>query len=267
MLWPMTRTLLVSMALLLVLAPACKKKDGGDDSGSAVAPDVVDKEAAGLDPKWPTISLNGELMSVRWSDGDSFKFKSGPHEGKGVRLMGYNTLESYGPVHRWGDWSAVELYFIAKSSWRLGASKSWNCTTDGSADGYGRLLVNCPDAAEYIISEGHGTVFGIDEEPSKALLQAQKVAIKKGVGMWEKGAPREMITSLHSADEDGEKKVTYNRVVDTRTGMSRQAEHKQTYATCEEVCMGGDEGSCMVYVPFSNRYKNKAECLIVREKK
>ena len=33
---------------------------------------------------------------MRWSDGDSFKFTAGPHKGKGTRLLGYNTLESYG---------------------------------------------------------------------------------------------------------------------------------------------------------------------------
>ena len=260
----MNRTVIVFLALTLVAWPACKK-DGSVDSGTA-EPQVVDAEEAGLDPKWPTIRLNGELMSVRWSDGDSFKFKSGPYEGRGVRLMGYNTLESYGPVHRWGEWTAVELYRIAKSSWRLGASATWDCTTDGSADGYGRVLVSCPAAAEHIISEGHATVFAIDEEPSKELLAAQRRAMKKRVGIWAKGTPLEIITSLHSADEDGDKTVTYNRVVDTRTGEARQAEHKSTYETCQEVCLSGKEGSCMVYVPFSNRYKNKAECLVVREK-
>ncbi len=260
----MTRTTVTLLAISLLLAPSCKKDGGATDSGGATA--ETSEEAESLDPKWPTITLDGELMSVRWSDGDSFKFKSGPHEGKGVRLMGYNTLESYGPVHRWGDWTAAELYAIAKSSWKLGASQSWSCTTAGEADHYGRLLVDCPDAAEYIISEGHGHIFALEADAPDALVKAQRMAQKRRVGMWEKGVPDEIITSLHSADEGEEKAKTYNRVVDTKTGKSREASHKAIYEVCEEVCLGGDSGSCMTYVPFSNRYKNKPPCLEVKEK-
>jgi len=256
----MTRTTVTLLALSLLLAPACKKDGSTADSGDATPAPTEE-----LDPKWPTIELDGVLMSVRWSDGDSFKFKSGPHEGKGVRLVGYNTLESYGPVHRWGDWTAVELYGIAKSSWKLGASQTWSCTTAGEADHYGRLLVNCPDAAEYIVAEGHGMVFVLDEDAPASLIRAQKLAQKKRVGMWEKGVPEELVTSLHSADEGEEKSKTYNRVVSTKTGKSREATHKSTYDVCEEVCVGGETGSCMVYVPFENRYRNKAECLQVKE--
>jgi len=170
-------------------------------------------------------------------------------------------------VHRWGTWTGVELYRIAKSSWKLGASSTWSCTTDEELDHYGRVLVDCPDAALHLVGEGHAFVFGLDASPDGALMRAQRVAMKKGVGIWAKGAPKQVISSLHSADEgEGGLSETYNRVVDTATGESTQARHKSTYATCQEVCLGGDTGSCMVYVPFSNRYKNKADCLYVTEK-
>ena len=255
-------TVLVAALVGALLVPVgCKKQS--DTSGTAEPePTPAAEPAPELDPKWPTIRLNGELMSVRWSDGDSFKFKSGPHSGRGVRLQGYNTLESYGPVHRWGDWTAAELYAIAKSSWRLGASQTWDCTTTGEADGYGRLLVNCPGAAEHLIAEGHAMAFEMEGSAPQGLLRAQVTAMKGGKGIWAKGAPGSLVTSLHSADERGEPAPTYNRVVDTRTGLSREAGHKETYTTCQEVCVGeGGDASCMVYVPFSIRYRNKPDCL------
>lgn len=259
----LSTALSLALAAALLLPLGCRK--AATTSGTTepepapAAAEVVDPE---LDPKWPTIRLNGELMSVRWSDGDSFKFKSGPHAGKGVRLQGYNTLETYGPVHRWGDWTAAELYVIAKSGWKLGASESWSCTTTGDQDHYGRLLVDCPDAALKFVSEGHAVVFGMETAPGSDLLEAQVGAMKGGKGIWEKGTPGQVITSLHSADEGDGGKLVYNRVVDTRTGMSSEAEHKATYSTCEEVCMGdGEDESCMTYVPFAIRYRNKPECI------
>ncbi len=264
---PPILSLALGAALLLPLG--CRK--ASTTSGTTPEPEAATPAPAPdpeLDPKWPTVRLNGELMSVRWSDGDSFKFKSGPHDGHGVRLQGYNTLESYGPVHRWGDWTAAELYVIAKAGWKLGASETWDCTTTGDQDHYGRLLVDCPAAALKFVSEGQAVAFGMDAAPAPDLLEAQIHAMKQRKGIWEKGTPGEVITSLHSSDEDGGGKLVYNRVVDTRTGMSREAEHKATYATCQEVCMGtGADESCMTYVPFVIRYKNKPECLSVKGSK
>lgn len=253
------------VALAVLLAAGCPKQ--ASQTAEAEAPaSTGNGEAETAEPSWPSIVLNGETMQVRWSDGDSFKFKSGPYEGKGVRLMGYNTLESYGPVHRWGGWTAVELYRIAKSSWKLAASKTWTCTTTGDTDHYGRVLVDCPDAAEYMVEQGHAVVFAIDGAPPESLVHAQKLAMKQRRGMWEKGAPETVITSLHSSDEGEGKYPTYNRVVNTNTGMSEERRHKSTYSTCEEVCLDGEDGSCMVYVPFEQRYRNKPECLIVKSK-
>ena len=61
----------------------------------------------------PAIVLDGQPILVDWDDGDTFSSPLGDGERLKARLSGYNTLESYGPVHRWGEWTAPELYSIA----------------------------------------------------------------------------------------------------------------------------------------------------------
>ena len=91
---------------------------------------------------------------------------------------------------------------------------------------------------------------------------ATGVPMKKGMelknGMWAKGYPSSLITSLHSQDEKPDKDA-YNRVCDMSTGQCEVKTHQDTYAVCQEVCV---DDSCMIYVPFSQRYRNKASCLI-----
>ena len=60
------------------------------------------------------VFLNGVPTPVFFNDGDSFRILEGPLKGTKARLAGFNTLESYGPVHQWGGWHAKELYAIAK---------------------------------------------------------------------------------------------------------------------------------------------------------
>jgi endonuclease YncB( thermonuclease family) len=211
-----------------------------------------------------TIVLNGEETSIRWSDGDSFHIKSGKYDGKGTRLAGYNTLEVFGPVHRWGDWTAAELYDIAKNSATLAASQVWECTTDGKQDGYHRLLITCPALAEEMIRQGHALAYAVEgTKPEPKLLAAQKEAQAAKRGIWKKGVVKGVVTSVHSADEDGDEEgAGYNRVVDTRSGEALARSHKNTYKTCEEVCETTDgDVSCMIYVPFEHRYRNKPKCL------
>ena len=77
--------------------------------------------------------------------------------------------------------------------------------------------------------------------------------------------PPEIITSLHSAGEKDlkGKKAPYDRLVDTRTGVTRLRKHQSSYRTCEEVCIGeGPLASCMVYVPFERRYNDRPDCLL-----
>jgi hypothetical protein len=88
-------------------------------------------------------------------------------------------------------------------------------------------------------------------------LQAQ--AMKDGVGIWAEGVPEGIVTSLHSLDEREGATQTYDRVCSTSTGTASKTSHGQTYAPCLEVCRSG---SCLVYVPYSQRYgENRADCL------
>ncbi len=212
-----------------------------------------------------TLVLNGETIDVVWTDGDSFKIKSGEFKGRGTRLQGYNTLEAFGPVHSWGAWTARELFQIAKASSTLAASQEWKCTTDGKLDGYKRLLIDCPEAAKHLVREGHALVYAVEgTTPDPALLLLQKQAMAKKVGIWAKGVVNGVVTSIHSLGEDGEEAEpeSYNRVVDTRTGAALVRKHKDVYGTCQTVCekTEGDQ-SCMVYVPFKRRYGGKPDCL------
>lgn len=214
-----------------------------------------------------TLVVNGEEVEVKWSDGDSFKFKSGTYQGRGTRLVGFNTLEAYGPVHRWGTWTPQELFALAESSSKVAAEKQWTCTTDGKLDGYGRVLVNCPDLAEEMIRQGHALAYAVAGTSPENLLAAQREAMAAGRGMWAKGVVSAVITSLHSVGEDGDEDDAgaYNRVVDTRTGSATKRAHQQKYTSCQEVCETTDgDTSCMVYVPFQHRYKKKPECLLKR---
>jgi micrococcal nuclease len=211
-----------------------------------------------------TIVLNGTKTAVHWSDGDSFKVSEGEFKGKGTRLVGYNTLEAYGPVHQWGEWTAEELFALAEASAPVAAAKEWTCTTDGKEDGYHRLLINCPDLAVEMVKTGYGMAYAVDGASSAAeVLAAQADAQANRRGMWKKGVVKGVITSLHSLGEDGDTdSQAYNRVVDTRTGQALKRAHQKTYKTCEMVCEETDgEKSCMVYVPFSNRYKKQPACL------
>ncbi|MCC6336788.1 MAG: thermonuclease family protein [Myxococcales bacterium] len=208
--------------------------------------------------------LNGERTEVRWTDGDSFKVKSGKYQGRGTRVSGYNALESFGPVHRWGEWTSRELYEQAKSLKKVAARGEWTCTTDGKADGYGRLLVVCPDLAVALIRDGQVMAYAVEGgEPLPGTLEAQAEAMKAKRGIWAKGHVNGVVTSLHSVGEEGSTEPqAYNRVVDTRTGQALKRAHTKTYAVCEEVCEDTDgERSCMVYVPFERRYKHKPDCL------
>ncbi len=208
--------------------------------------------------------INGERTEVRWSDGDSFTFLSGPYAGMGTRLRGYNTLESYGPVHRWGSWTREELYTLTKGDAAICASKAWECTTAGEPDAYKRVLVDCPKLALEMARRGRGLAYAVEGQPDLLVLDAMHQAQRAKRGIWEKGVPAGLITSLHSfAENKGSQYTTSsNRVLDTRTGQAPLHKHTDTYETCQEVCVAtGGPFSCMVYVPFEQRYKNRPACL------
>ncbi len=209
------------------------------------------------------ILIDSEQIPVRWTDGDSFRILGGRWRGRSTRLEGYNTLEAFGPVHRWGSWTREELFAIAAASAQLAASESWACRTDGRPDRYGRLLVDCPDAARALLRVGHAMVQALGAPADPRLLEIQRTAQREGAGMWAKGVPAAIVTSVHSAGEaelgsDG----AYDRIADTRTGETRTLAHARRYRTCEEVCHGeGEDRSCMVYVPYARRYRDRSACL------
>jgi endonuclease YncB( thermonuclease family) len=206
-----------------------------------------------------TVVLDGVVLEANWDDGDTFSAIH-PETGKKIkaRLSGFNTLESYGPVHRWGDWTGTGLYGIAQKAGVFARSKKWTCSDTKNGGGYGRLLVDCPDLRKEILEAGLATPFSIGAPSSQSDLDAMNIAMAARKGMWEKGIPKFMISSLHSQDENLDKDA-YNRICDLGSGECSKKVHQNTYAVCQEVCI---EDSCMIYVPFSNRYRNKPECLL-----
>lgn len=227
------------------------------------APPKVEPPAAVEAPQaksGSSLTLDGQAITVEWDDGDTFSLppESPDAKPKSARMAGFNTLESYGPVHRWGDWTPKELYAIAKEAGAKAAAGSWTCTTLPGEGGYGRLLVDCPELRAMMLREGYAHVFAVGDSADPGDLALQQEAIAAHRGMWAKGAPKGLITSLHSADEKPGKEA-YNRVLDLATGQAPEHAHTDTYAVCQEVCI---DGSCMIYVPYEQRYGDKrADCL------
>ena len=180
------------------------------------------------------VILNGKPVAVFFNDGDSFRVLTGT--GK-ARLRGYNTLESYGPVHQWGSWTAKELYVLAKMATLHARAGVWECSSDGKLDTYGRMLVWCPELAEELVRMGYAHVLSIDDNPGEpALVAAQKEAIENRRGLWSHGVPDFVLTSLHSAEEDVDGHGTYNRLVSTKDGHSAKWKHNNRYNECDKVC-------------------------------
>lgn len=183
------------------------------------------------------VVLNGTPVPVFFSDGDSFGFRGGPFSGANTRMAGYNTLESFGPVHSWGNWHEKELYVNAKMATLNARRGQWECTTDGDKDGYGRILVNCPGLAEDQIRKGYAHVMTVtDDGGNPAYIAAQKEAKEARRGMWAHGIPDYVLTSIHSAEEDTSGRGTYNRLVSTEDGHSLKWRHDTRYKECERVC-------------------------------
>ena len=199
-----------------------------------IGPAAGDAEAK--DPRTRVI-LNGKLVPVTFNDGDSFRVLSGSYNGAKARLAGYNTLESYGPVHSWGTWTAKELYVIAKMATLYARRGTWECTSDGKLDTYGRMLVICPELRKDLVRLGMAHVMSVDDSPGDAeLLQLQKEAQEARRGIWAHGVPAFILTSLHSREEDVDGKGTYNRLVSTDDAHSVKWRHDNKYEECSKVC-------------------------------
>lgn len=206
------------------------------------------------------VIIDGERVAVAFNDGDSFGFLEGKFVRQRVRLMGYNALESYGPVHSWGKWTPMELYKVTKAATRFARSRVWHCVWEGKKDHYGRMLVYCRDLVEAMVTEGYGHVYSLTPPVDEALVAMQREAIQAGRGIWAKGVPEGLITSAHSNSESGGGKgKTYDRVISPVTGLSKEFHHEDNYGMCQKVC---HDGSCLVYVPFEKRYgMERADCL------
>lgn len=186
-----------------------------------------------------TVFLNGVPASVHFNDGDSFRVLSGEYANTKARLAGFNTLESYGGVHQWGEWTPAELYINAKMGTLNARRGTWHCTGDpADRDGYGRILWECPDLREDQVRKGFAHVLTVTAEGGDpASVAAQQEAIKARRGMWAHGVPSFVLTSLHSASEGGGSDgVTYNRLASTVDGHSEKWIHNDNYAECETVC-------------------------------
>ncbi len=204
------------------------------------------------------VYLDGTKERVFWNDGDSFRVLRGNRKGTKVRLSGYNTLESYGPVHFWGAFHGWKLYDLAKDGTKLARATVWDCRSLGPKDGYGRLLVECAELTKAILKAGFAHVMAINADANPVHLKIQAKAQADRRGIWKWGIPARIVTSIHSTDENKDnpkyKGTAYNRVVDTRTGGSWTIKHTVAFKPCDAWCNGG---SCMVYVPFQVRFGKK----------
>lgn len=183
------------------------------------------------------VILNGVATPVVFNDGDSFRVLGGPMTGAKSRLSGFNTLESHGPVHVWGTWTARELYVLAKMATYNARDQVWECTTDGKTDGYGRMLVFCPGLAKDQVRKGLAHAMSINDDPADPeLLALQREAQAARRGIWAHGIPDYILTSLHSIEEDVEGDGIYNRLVSSADGHSVKWKHESKYDECQRVC-------------------------------
>ena len=202
------------------------------------------------------VFLNGVPSPVYFNDGDSFRVLAGQFSGSKARLSGYNTLESYGPVHGWGAKSLRELYVNAKQGtlnarrgpcWddargggglKPGCNAAWHCTSDLKRDGYGRILWWCPDLAYDQVRKGLAHVMSVDGPGEPKLIEAQRLAISERLNMWARGVPEFVLTSTHSFSEPYAQEMgsAYNRLVSVADGHSQKWLHKREYGECEAVC-------------------------------
>jgi endonuclease YncB( thermonuclease family) len=225
-----------------------------DIGGTELAEEVVGDEI----PNQPSVVLDGIQIEVQWDDGDTFHGVHPNGDKIKARLNGFNTLESYGPVHQWGEWSATELYKIAKDSGVFASKTVWECTDTKRGGGYGRILVDCPELRKQMLEQGFAHPFSVKSPAPESDLEAMRKGMQNKLGIWHKGTPRYLITSLHSQDEKPDKDA-YNRVCDLEIGQCETQDHTDTYTVCQNVCI---EDTCMVYVPYKKRYGfERAECL------
>lgn len=212
------------------------------------------------------VKFNGTLVEVYFNDGDTFKILTGVLKNTRARLKGFNTLESYGPVHQWGTWKKSELYAMAQLATENARQGKWKCKAASGKDIYGRILVSCPDLARDQVQKGFAHVMSLDNDENRPeLIALQQKAIASKVGIWQKGSVDYILTSTHSQSEKELTDEVYDRFVSVKDGSSLTRNHHTNYKPCETISYTPREGltaSAMVYVPFEQRYgPHKAACL------
>jgi micrococcal nuclease len=199
---------------------------------------TVPPRAAAAPQALTLVFVDGRPAATYFNDGDTFEIVSGAAKGRRVRIAGVNTLEAYGPVHRWPGFSASELLTLAKMAALAARRGRWHCALAGRPrDAYGRTLAECSDLAEALVGSGLAHVFVPSGSAPLPLLAAQRAAIAAHRGMWAHGAPPRLLTSLHSRSERWGRGHAYDRVVSTLDGVASERPHRRRYAICETVCL------------------------------
>ena len=211
------------------------------------------------------IFFNGVKTWVHFNDGDTFRIVSGEYKNSAVRVEGINTLESYGPVHQWGEWTTKELFKNSAQATAESKKGNWHCVSKSKQDTYGRLLGVCDDLSSSLILKGLAHMMMVDKTPAdRKFVKLQQIAMRNAAGMWEKGIPEYILTSAHSSDEPDLKGSAYNRFVSTQDGHSEIVKHRSIYKECTRVHgpLARIDASTLIYVPFENRYgQDRAGCL------
>jgi endonuclease YncB( thermonuclease family) len=198
------------------------------------------------------IFLNGVPTPVYFNDGDSFRVLAGRFNNSRARLKGFNTLESYGPVHQWGGWTRQELANYATLGTLNAQRGVWHCTSELKKDYYGRILWDCPDLAVDQVRKGlaHTMTFGKKDTPSR-LEVAQNEAMKARRGIWAHGVPDYVMTSIHSMTEAWVGGKPYNRLVSSVTGRSKKWRHTLKIAECQTVCEPANDPDAVKIARFA----------------
>ena len=130
----------------------------------------------GLPTEEPGIILDGKGLSSFWLDGDTVRLQLNDSKKITARLAGFNTLESYAPIHKWGTWTPHQLMDIASQATSRAKSGTWHCTTLPGSGGYRRIKIDCPQLRHSLLRAGLAHVFAMGDSRDPTDLQTQNFA-------------------------------------------------------------------------------------------
>jgi len=184
------------------------------------------------------VFVNDAPAAAWFNDGDTLQLLTGPLALQRARLSGVNALESYGPVHQWLGFTAEELLVLAKQAALAARRGIWRCHLDaGERDGYGRLLADCPELAVALLRGGLAHAYALGHPAPPSLLAAQHEAIAARRGLWARGVPPLLLTSVHSTSERLGRGPSYHRLVSTSDGTAWSWRHRERLRPCDRVCV------------------------------